>query len=143
MQNKQFWTGNRQRFSSFGVEWGSNSYLLTNPPTNKLTPWSIGLLQNPALCYYVHSSMPLVSVLSQIIPVHTLPSCFFKNCSPFLSYSITDYYTGLCGGQAFVRAVMNLYLQMRGDLLSSQTWTLPMELVNTVFIRLYSECCCT
>lgn len=35
-------------------------------------------LWNPKVPYYVHENLPLVHILSQIKPVHTLPSYFFK-----------------------------------------------------------------
>ena len=51
-----------------------------------MSPEILLTLWNPTVCHGVHNSSPLVPVLSQINPVHALPS------TPFTTFSLNNIY---------------------------------------------------
>jgi hypothetical protein len=69
--------------SSSSPSWEAGNYTATQEPPS--------ILWNPKFHYCVHKSLPLVPILSQIDPVHTIPSylpkLYFNTVHPPMSWA--------------------------------------------------------
>jgi hypothetical protein len=103
MKHRNHLTNKQTNKQTISVEQSPSLRANTYPATQQI----IGILQNPTVHYHVNNSPLLVPILSQMNPVHTLPSSFFKiHFNVILSlmprsYTRTSSFTFLYPNSAF------------------------------------------
>ena len=93
-------------------------------PANSLPSQKIPhIMWNPKLHQHVHSSLPLVPILSQMNPVHALPSYYLLNTSVILTIQLSPWkkvkshsYITKPTDCYFLKIHINIILQLCPDL---------------------------